>query len=277
LSWWGKLVGGAFGFMLGGPLGALLGVALGHNFDKGLKALPEGALPEDDGGFASGDRERVQTAFFTATFAVMGRVAKADGRVSPEEIRMAEAVMAEMSLDSARRKAAINLFSQGKSNDFDLDAVLEQFRRECHGRSTLIGMFVEIQLQAAYADGRLDPQEDRLLRHICARMGVSELDYRRLERMVRAQQGYAGARGTGSRAGGAPRAPSLQDAYAVLGVSKDASDAEVKRAYRRLLSQHHPDKLVSKGLPEEMMKVAAQKTHEIRQAYEQIREARGAR
>ena len=273
MSWWGKLVGGAFGFMLGGPLGALLGIALGHNFDKGLKALPSG-----DEVFASGDRERVQTAFFTTTFAVMGRVAKADGRVSPEEIRMAEAVMAEMSLNAAMRRTAINLFKEGKSSDFDLDGVLEQFRRECHGRSTLIGMFVEIQLQAAYADGRLDPAEDRLLRRVCSRLGVSELDYRRLERMVRAERGFsgdAGGAGGRSRRPAGPARPSLQDAYQLLGVDPAASDAEVKRAYRRLLSQHHPDKLVSKGLPEEMMKVAAQKTHEIRQAYEQIREARG--
>jgi DnaJ like chaperone protein len=270
LSWWGKLVGGAFGFMLGGPLGALLGVALGHNFDKGLRALP------DEAAFSAGDRERVQTAFFTATFAVMGRVAKADGRVSPAEIRMAEAVMAEMALDPAMRKTAIGLFDQGKSVDFDLDAVLEQFRRECHGRSTLIGMFIEIQLQAAYADGHLVAAEDALLRHICSRLGVSEFDYRRLERMVRAERGFAG-QGAGDRRGG-PRAetgkPGLEAAYQILGVNKDASDAEVKRAYRRLLSQHHPDKLVSKGLPEEMMKMAAQKTHEIRQAYERIREVR---
>ena len=79
----------------------------------------------------------------------------------------------------------------------------------------------------------------------------------------------------GERARPAATRPSLHDAYAVLGVEKDASDAEVKRAYRRLRSQHHPDKLVSKGLPEEMMKVATQKTYEIRQAYERVREARG--
>jgi DnaJ like chaperone protein len=271
LSWWGKLVGGAFGFMLGGPLGALLGAALGHNFDKGLKALP------DDIGFEAGDRERVQTAFFTATFSVMGNVAKADGRVSNEEIRMAEAVMGQMSLDAAMRKTAISLFHQGKAPDFDLDAVLDQFRRECHGRSTLIGMFIEIQLQAAYADGRLDPAEDRLLRHVCARIGVTELDYRRLERMVRAERGFGGgAGGSGQRPASDTGRPSLHDAYQLLGVAASADDAEVKRAYRRLLSQHHPDKLVSKGLPEEMMKLATQKTHEIRQAYERIREARGS-
>jgi DnaJ like chaperone protein len=272
LSWWGKLVGGAFGFMLGGPIGALLGAVLGHNFDKGLKALP------DEPGLSAGDRERVQTAFFAATFAVLGRVAKADGRVSPEEIRMAEAVMDEMSLGADMRRTAIELFNQGKSADFDLDAVVRQFRQECHGRTTLIAMFIEIQLQAAYADGSLDEAEDRLLRHICSLLGVSELDYQRLERRIRVERGFAGSdRGTGgggARGQASARGPTLADAYAVLGVTANASDAEVKRAYRRLLSQHHPDKLVSKGLPEEMMKMASQKTHEIRQAYELVRESR---
>jgi DnaJ like chaperone protein len=267
MAWWGKLVGGAFGFVIGGPLGALLGAALGHNFDKGLKALPE------EPAFSAGDQERVQTAFFTATFAVLGHVAKADGRVSPEEIRKAEAVMAEMSLAPRMRATAIDLFRQGKAPDFDLSAVLEQFRRECHGRSTLLRLFVEIQLQGAYADGRLDATEDVVLRSICAQLGISEFEYRRLERMVRAELGAGGAgRGRPASAAGVG---SLQAAYDLLGVSADSSDAEIKRAYRRLLSQHHPDKLVSKGLPEEMMKIASQKTHEIRQAYERIKRARG--
>ena len=182
--------------------------------------------------------------------------------------------MQEMSLDAPMRQAAIELFNQGKAPGFDLDAVLDQFRRECHGRRTLIGMFVEIQLQAAYADGSLDDAEDALLREICARLGVSEFDYHRLERMVRAERGFDG-RGDQHRTAASTGRPSLEQAYAVLGVASNASDADVKRAYRRLLSQHHPDKLVSKGLPEEMMKVATQKTHEIRQAYEYIREARG--
>lgn len=271
MSWWGKLVGGAFGFMIGGALGAVLGAALGHSFDKGLKEMPGGD------GFSSGDPERVQAAFFTATFAVMGRVAKADGRVSPEEIRLAEAVMRDMELQPAMRRAAINLFNEGKSDTFDLDAVIDQFRRECHGRTTLLRMFVEIQLQAAFADGRLDPTEDRLLKAICARLGFGEIAYMQLRRMVEAELHMRGAgAGAGADAGRADTGrPSLSDAYAVLGVSRDAPDAEVKRAYRRLLSQHHPDKLVSKGLPEEMMKMAAQKTHEIKQAYEAVKDARG--
>lgn len=270
VSWWGKLVGGAFGFMLGGPLGAVLGAALGHNFDKGLDGLPGG------GEGHPGDQQRVQTAFFTATFSVMGNLAKADGRVSRQEIKLAEAIMDEMDLNADMRAAAIRLFSEGKSAGFPLDEVLTQFRKECHGRSTLIRMFIEILLQAAYADGSKDSAEDRLLLHICSRLGVAESEFRRLEQMILAQSHYAGGYQSGAgQAGAGPAKPSLKDAYAVLGVSAASSDAEVKKAYRRLMSQHHPDKLVSKGLPDEMMKIASQKTHEIKQAYERVKEARG--
>ncbi|MET0049927.1 MAG: co-chaperone DjlA [Candidatus Thiodiazotropha sp.] len=273
MSWWGKLVGGAFGYMLGGPLGAMLGAALGHRFDKGLKGLP------DDEGWSPGDQERVQTAFFTATFSVLGHIAKADGRVSPDEIRLAEAVMAQMSLSEEMRKTAIRLFNEGKSRDFPLDQVVTQFRQECHRRQTLIQMFLEILIQGAYADGRMDRDEESLLLHICQLLNVSEFTFRQLERMIRAQshQYQGGSQYSGGTRRPPPRAPglSVEDAYAILNVTQSASDQEVKRAYRRLISQHHPDKLVSKGLPEEMMKLAAQKTDEIKKAYERIKEARG--
>ena len=266
MSWWGKLVGGAFGFMLGGPLGAVLGAALGHKFDKGLKGLPD-----DDVSWGPGDQERVQTAFFTATFSVLGHLAKADGRVSQDEIRLAENLMAQMSLSSSMRQAAISLFKEGKSEQFPLDEVVIQFRQECHRRQTLIQMFLEIQIQAAYADGEMDRQEELLLLHICELLNIPEFTFRRLERMVRAQSHYAGP---GSQPPPRTQGVSLDDAYAILNVSPEASDKDVKRAYRRLISQHHPDKLVSKGLPEEMMKMAAQKTDEIKKAYERIKEAR---
>lgn len=267
MSWWGKMLGGAFGFMLGGPLGAILGAVLGHNLDRGMEGIK---------GFEQmhpGDRERVQTAFFTATFSVMGHLAKADGRVSEDEIAMARRVMDQMDLNQKLRQTAIRLFEEGKKEEFPLDDVLEQFRQECHRRLTLIQMFVEIQLQAAYADGVLHQTEEHLLLHICQRLNIPEGLFRQLEQMIKAERHYGGA----GRASSKPAGPSLDDAYSILMLSPKSSDAEVKRAYRRLLSQHHPDKLVSKGLPEEMMKIAAQKTHEIRQAYEQIKQARGMR
>jgi DnaJ like chaperone protein len=266
MAWWGKVVGGALGFVLGGPLGALLGGVLGHNLDRGIASLT-GTERLDPG-----ERERVQTAFFAATFSVMGHVAKADGRVSQREIAMAESIMIQMELSPEMREAAISLFREGKSEGFDLDGVLDQFRRECHRRRTLMQMFLEVQIQAAYADGPPNAEEDRLMLHICNRLGIPEFIYRRIEQLVRFQQEFTGAQAGAGR----PPAPgpTLDHAYKVLGLTRRASDEEVKRAYRRLLSQHHPDKLVSKGLPEEMMKLAAQKTHEIRQAYEMITKAR---
>jgi len=271
MAWWGKVVGGALGFVLGGPLGALLGGVLGHKLDKGMASL------QDTEEMDTGDRERVQTAFFTATFSVLGHIAKADGRVSPREIALAEAVMQRMDLSAELRATAIQLFNRGKADEFDLDGVLTQFRRECHRRATLLQIFLEIQIQAAYADGIPAPGERRILNRIREQLGIPEFLFSRMEQLAGLQWEFAaggpGAAGAGGRPT-APRGPTLEQAYGLLGLSPQATDAEVKRAYRRLISQHHPDKLVSKGLPEEMMKLASQKTHEIRQAYEMITAAR---
>ncbi len=266
MSWLGKILGGTFGFFMGGPLGAVLGAALGHRFDKGMDGLDRlGA------GFSPGDQARVQTAFFTATFSVMGHIAKADGHVSPKEIEMAKAVMRKMELSPEMRETAINLFNEGKKTDFPLDAALEQFRKECHRRSTLIQMFVEIQVQAAFADGRFDESEEQLLLHICDQLGFSRYEFQRLKTLIEAQQRFSSSWGENHPHS---QGPTTADAYQSLGVKESATDAEIKKAYRRLMSQHHPDKLVSKGLPEEMMKIATEKTKEIQKAYETIRQAR---
>lgn len=262
MNWWGKIIGGTVGFMIGGPLGGLLGVALGHQADKG-------SLRSE--GSPSGDPERVQTAFFTATFSVMGHIAKADGRVSEDEIVLARHVMQSMALTPLMETMAKRLFSVGKQADFPLDDVLDQLRKECHRRRTLLQMFVEIQFAAAYADGVLHREERRILLYICEQLGFSRQDFERLEGMVRAEQRFGRSR----RRSTSTTTFTLEDSYAILNISPDVSDSEVKKAYRRLMNQHHPDKLVAKGLPEEMMKLAAQKTHEIRTAYERIREARG--
>ena len=167
MAWWGKLVGGAFGFMLGGPLGAALGAALGHQFDKGLGKLDRVVHVEF---MRVGDQQRVQTAFFTATFSVLGHLAKVDGRVSPAEIAMVENIMGHMQLSSDQRKAAIDLFNVGKGEGFPLDDAVEQLRVECHHRTTLLQMFLEIQVQAALADGRVDAKEKALLERIAERL-----------------------------------------------------------------------------------------------------------
>jgi DnaJ like chaperone protein len=252
--------------MLGGPLGAILGAALGHHFDRGLKGL----AAEDRAGFRVGDQARVQSAFFTATFSVMGHIAKADGRVSEDEIDLARTVMAHMQLPPDMKRTAIRLFNEGKQADFPLEDVLQQFRRECHRRVNLLRMFVEIQIQAAYADGAMHPAERRVLEHVCRMLGIALDEFAHLEAFIRAQR-------HAHRGGAAQPHPTLKDAYDVLGIDKSVSDDEVKKAYRRLMSQHHPDKLVARGLPEEMMELAKEKTQEIRAAYDEIKKSRGMR
>lgn len=258
MSWWGKVIGGGFGFMLGGPLGALMGMAAGHQFDKGLHAVD----------LEPGNTERVQLAFFTAVFSVMGYLAKADGTVSRSEIQMAENIMAQMNLDDNQRKTAIELFNQGKQSDFPLDEVLQQFKKECHRRTNLLQMFLEILIATAYADNSLDHAELAALKNIAKQVGFSAPQLEQLINMVGAQQQYS------QQSSNASNQPTLNQAYAVLGVDSEVSDSALKKSYRRLMSQHHPDKLVAKGMPEEMIKLANQKTAEIKAAYEQIKNSR---
>ena len=258
MSWWGLLLGGTFGFLLGGPIGALLGAAAGK--------LVGNAVGNVEIADVTGEGvERVQLAFFAAVFGVMGHVAKADGRVSPEEIRLANQVMDQLGLDAGQREAARALFNAGRERDFALDAVLAQFRGECGRAVNLVRMFLEIQIQAAAADGTVHAEEGRVLLHVAARLGLSRADYAELERLI-----TAGVHARAVQDAGMP----LEDAYATLGVSPDTPEAEIKRHYRRLMSRHHPDKLASQGLPEEMMRAATERTQQIKAAWDAVRRSR---
>ena len=268
MNWWGKLLGGTFGYLLAGPLGALIGAALGHNFDKGLGRT----LREQ---FEPGAQERVQTAFFTTLFSIMGHLAKADGRVTEHEIELARDVMQRMNLGEDMRRTAINLFNQGKQPEFSLDTVLRQFRSECHRRRNLMRMFVEILMHAAYADGNVHPAEHAVLEQVRIGLGFSRQEFNHIEALVRNAQHFGGG-GFNEGAKVSPQA-ALREAYEILCVEEGESDATIKKAYRRLMNQHHPDKLVAKGLPEEMLKMATEKTQEIKQAYELVKSKRATR
>jgi len=263
MSWWGKLLGGTFGFMLGGPLGAMLGASLGHNFDKGRE--------EDEHERLRFIRvEKVQSAFFTATFSMMGHLAKSDGVVSKAEIAVAESVMQQMRLTAPQKRLAIDLFEKGKQPDFPAHAVLKQLRAECNFRYNLLQMFIEILIVTALADGELQAAEREVLDAAATGVGFSREEFRQILQRLQASQRMHGRQ----ESRGTP-ASRLTDAYRTLGVDRSATNIELKRAYRRLMNQHHPDKLVAKGLPQEMMDMANQKTQEIKAAYELIRSSRG--
>lgn len=262
MKWTGKIVGFVLGLLLGNPGAVLLGLLLGHLYDVGAFARWFG-LPGGENQHA-----RTQEIFFNNTFRIMGHLAKCDGRVSENEIRIAEQIMQEMSLNPTLRLEAMRLFNEGKQPSFQLDEALQQLRAACFGHPSLLRVFLEIQLKLAFADGqRVAPATQETLNYISRHLGLIHFNFFQFAEQFRAGQSYREHRYQTQTAD--PRAY-LAEAYQVLGVSVNASDDEVKKAYRRLMSQNHPDKLIAKGLPPEMIKLATQKTQQIKQAYEQI-------
>lgn len=261
MRWFGKIVGGALGLYAGGPVGLALGVLLGNAFDR---------FQGGQTGSQGGDRRGVlQTVFFQTTFRVMGKLAKADGRVSEKEIEQARAVMDRMGLNEPQRLEAMQLFNEGKTPDFDVMPALEELREVVGRRTTLSHLFLEVQLQTAYSDGALSANEQRVIQMICKALGINKWQFELIHQRVRAQAQFSRRSAAARRPG-----PSLDQAYQVLGVDARASDIDLKKAYRRLMNQHHPDKLVARGLPEEMMAIAKEKTQEIQEAYETIKAQR---
>lgn len=273
-SWGGKIIVGLLGMLIGGPVGLVIGVLIGHFLDRGVEQI-QSFNPFRP--YRPGEREEVQEALLSAMFSIMGHLAKADGRVSEHEIGHAQAVMSRMQLNGEQRRQAQEQFRRGKADDFPLDATVAEFRQRVRHRRHLILMFLETLLQSAMADGRISPAEERILVRVAEGLGVPEAQFRQILNMLLAQAQFTAAGPGAGRPGGAPSRPSLHQAYQVLGVTEAASDQEIKKAYRRLMSQHHPDKLASRGVPEEMIRMATEKTAEISKAYEMIKEARGLR
>lgn len=277
----GKLFGGTFGFMMGGPVGALLGAAVGHNFDQAQSQGKRATAPPERGN----TQEHIQDTFHSTAFQLMGHIAKADGRVSDREIATARAIMDRLRLNAGQRQAAINDFTAGKQPDFDLDAMLKAFQRACRGRPAFLQPLLELLLNVAYADDDLHPHTHARLLYITDRLGVHRLQFEALHALFRAQrwaqrQNQDGGGKTHDHRQTHDRRPttavgSLTQAYAVLGLQREASPDAIKLAYRRLLKQHHPDKLAGRNASLAELARATEKTRELTAAYDRIREARG--
>ena len=260
----GKLVAGLLGLLFFGPLGALAGRVVGHWFDRGLRHSLGFASPEH--------LARVRESFFETSFQLLGFVAKADGRVSEAEVAHTEEIMRQLGLGEQQRQAAITLFKQGAEQNFQPQPVSSGFNELCRGQKQLQQTLLVFLVSLALADGHLDAAEQQVLEMLASYMGYSAADFARLVRMIEAQRHVHG-----SAADSIPEKDQLKDAYLALGVDPGASDREVKKAYRRLMSQNHPDKLIARGVPEDMVKIATEHSQEILAAYELIKKSRGSR
>ena len=253
----GFLIGGLIGALFSGWSGFFIGGLIGYFV---ARPLLRWAIRARFG--------QLQTQFLDSVFAVMGAICKADGQVTDDEIRVAEQLFERLRLDEAARARATTAFARGKAADFDLDAEVARFAASTRGQRALMSMFLQLQIAAVGADGRIHPAEHEMLVRIARGLGLSEAEVARMEAMLRGAA--SGGTGTGQRS-----SVDLDWAYQVLDVSPQASDAEVKKAYRKLINENHPDRLAAKGLPESMRPMAEEKTRDLTTAYDRIRQARG--
>lgn len=245
------------GLLLRGFSGLVWGALLGFVLSRIFRALLLRGL------------RGVQSRYIESTFAVVGAICKADGVVTRDEIQFTEDLFTKFHLSPDQKRLAKAAFARGKTPDFDLEAEVDAFGRTVRHNHALIQFFLQIQLLAATADGEIHPKEQEMVVRVARRLGLSEREVAQLEAMLR-----AAARGA-QASGAPPQRQQIEDAYTVLGVSPDASDDEVKRAYKKLIVEHHPDKLAAKGLPENMREFAEERAREINAAYDLIKKARG--
>ncbi len=267
----GKLLGTIFGFMFGNFFGAVLGFYLGHMFDKSLKSDFDKA-GGFQGFFSKEDISERQALFFYTCFSVMGHIAKSNGRVSEVHIKAASLFMDEMALTGENRQEAQDAFKSGKEADFPLKQTLDDFKTRFSGRFDLLQLFLEIQIQMAFSDGHVSVEEKSLLEFVSKHLGISKTHFIFILKRYQAEfnfrkKQYGSQQGQSSSQSGMDKKQALD----VLGLQSSVNDKEIKKAYRKLMSQHHPDKLVSQGLPEHLMEVAKKKSQDIQAAYEYLK------
>lgn len=255
----GKLIGAAIGLLLfHNPLLALLFAAIGHMFDAGM-LRPQPRLDVH--------------GYIDPLFALLGAVAKSDGRVSEAEIAVAERLMGRLGLDAAQRQRAIARFNAGKQPGFDVGLAIGELKAWCGGRRDLAFPVIDMVVETVLAEGGVSAEKLKILRRLAWSLGVTEMD---LVAMM-AMKGYAWTPpGAGAGASGYEpprRQASGPDPYAVLGVPRSADARTIKRAYRKLIGEHHPDRLGN--LPDDMRRRAEQRAGEINAAYERIQSERG--
>jgi len=287
MSIWGKILGALFGFMFLKIPGAILGLLVGHFFDKAYRQ-DFNQLGGFGRFFTDQDNLKQQAIFFHSLFSALGHLAKSDGKVTDREIQIATALMDEMRLTGDARREAQDAFREGKARDFPLIDTLKGFYEASHGRRDILQVFLEILIQAAFADSQLSQAEYNVLEKVAKPLGFRRRDLDYLISMYEAeirfrQRAHSGA-GQRAHSGAGQRQrqqsayseqQSLDDAYRILGVASSEDEKTIKRAYRKRMSEHHPDKLVSKGLPEQAMEIAKKKAQDIQSAYELIKQKRG--
>ncbi|MGE0253246.1 MAG: TerB family tellurite resistance protein [Alphaproteobacteria bacterium] len=253
MSIWGKIIGGAAGFAFGGPLGALVGGFAGHLFDTYRSDGDETAASGDaDTDTKARDTAASQVGFTIAVIALGAKLAKADGVVTEDEIRAFRRVF---HVPPEEVKNVARVFNLARRSIHGYQSYAHQIAGMFDGRPALLEELLDCLFHIAWADGAVSADELAYLAEVAHIFGFTEAEYARIR-----------ARHVG---------PDRDDPYTVLGVAHDASDDEVKAAWRKLVREHHPDRLIAQGLPEEFVAVAEDKLKAINAAWDQVSRQRG--
>lgn len=267
VQYWGKVVGALAGLATGRPWMALIGALLGHQFDRGF-ADRFTKFGEDA---ANGRLEQLSAQFVQALFRTMGHLAKADGRVSEDEIRAARALMHRLGLGPIETRQAIEWFEAGKAPGFPVKATLRKLRAESARKAETRMLFLRLLMEVALSKTTLHQRERALLWTICTEFDIGRVELAQLEAMLRAQRGFRRS------AAGDADARRVAAAYATLGIKKSSSNAEIKKAYRRLMNKNHPDKIAADNPDKAVINEAERRTREVRGAYEMLKSRRSIR
>ncbi|OCG29501.1 hypothetical protein A9G28_07035 [Gilliamella sp. Fer1-1] len=233
--------------------------------------------------------------YLTVVFEVLGHLSKAKGVVTQDDINLASQFMDRLQLNSSSRKLAQDSFNRGKASNYPLRSRLQELYTQYRFRRNVLNIFCEQLIQAALVDGVLDDKEQQILLIVADELNISHQKMALYIQMMmgsyhfhqnnysyqqnqRSQHQYDQYQRNNNNYGGYQNRSSqsdLQNAYKILGVKSTDEIPEIKRAYRKLMNEHHPDKLVSKGLPKEMLEAAKKRAQEIQAAYDLIKTSRG--
>ncbi|MCP4021824.1 MAG: DnaJ domain-containing protein [Desulfobacteraceae bacterium] len=253
MSWIGKMIGGTLGFALGGPLGAVAGAAFGHAFVDKKEDIYLKSIPGSHNRLSS--NEQAQLIFFTAAFSMLAKISKADGKITQGEIDTVEAFMDnDLRLDSHSRESAINIFRHAIESTEPFDAFAIQFYTVFKHQPNLIEVMMELLFRVSASDGNISSEEESMLLSAKRIFSYPDYSYERLKSKY---------------------INNINKFYALLNCNENATNEEIKKQYRKLATEYHPDKIEAKGLPEEFIKLATEKFKEVQEAYDHIKKERG--
>jgi DnaJ like chaperone protein len=249
MTWLGKMVGGTIGFALGGPIGAVAGAVFGHAFDVNDERQPGTAVTR---GLSTA--EEAQMTFFVGLFSMLAKLALVDGRITEQETQTIMRFMdRDLSLSPENKRIGTRIFNQAADSNTPFEAFANQFYARFNGQPVLMELMLDILLRVSLADGRMNEEEEKLIRIAARIFHYDDVAYQRLKKKY---------------------IPDNENDYAVLNCTGSDSDEHIRKQYRKMVSDFHPDKIASKGLPEEFTAFATEKFQQIQQAYENIKQAR---